>query len=268
MTTADITAPPPRPAVQRPVITHDGKIKRFDVHQIIQHIGLMTSFILLVLTGLPLKFSEAGASQWWTALWGGIDVLRTTHRVAAWMMFAVCIYHIVYLLITILVLKRPFPIRIVPNRSDIDQLFGEIAYFLGIRKHRPKVDRFNWKEKFDYWAIFWGMPVMFGSGFILMFPVLATKFLPGWVVPTALVAHSHEAMLALLWIVGIHIFFSHFSPSVFPMNTVIFTGKMKREKYREEHPLEYDRIMQRELGIVPEQTADIPKERQEEEREA
>ena len=110
-----------------------------------------------MLTGLPLKFSEAGASQWWTALWGGIDVLRTTHRVAAWMMFAVCIYHIVYLLITILVLKRPFPIRIVPNRSDIDQLFGEIAYFLGIRKHRPKVDRFNWKEKFDYWAIFWGM---------------------------------------------------------------------------------------------------------------
>ena len=94
---------------------------------------------------------------------------------------------------------------------------------------------------------------MFGSGFILMFPVLATKILPGWVVPTALVAHSHEAMLALLWIVGIHIFFSHFSPSVFPMNTVIFTGKMKREKYREE-----------ELGIVPEEMADIPEERLEE----
>jgi formate dehydrogenase subunit gamma len=266
MTTADITAPP-RPVHPRSVITGDGRIRRFDVHQIIQHAVLMVSFIVLVLTGLPLKFSDAGVSQWWTALWGGIDVLRTAHRVAAWTMFADCIYHIIYLLYTILILKRPFPIRIVPSREDAIQLFQELAWFIGIRKVRPKWDRFNWKEKFDYWAIFWGMPVMFGSGFIMMFPVWATKFLPGWVVPTALVAHSHEAMLALIWIVMIHIFFSHFTPSTFPMNTVIFTGRMKREKYREEHPVEYERIMQRELGLRPEASADTTPDTEEEDSE-
>ena len=243
MTTANLTA-------TRSVITKDGKIRRFDVHQIIQHAGLMTSFILLVFTGLPLKFFEFGASQWWAALWGGIDVLRTTHHVAAWMMGVVALYHVVYLIYTVAVLKRPFPIRIIPTQTDVIQLFQELTYYLGIRKTRPLVDRFNWKEKFDYWAIFWGIPVMFGSGFILMFPVLVTKVLPGWIVPAALVAHSHEAMLALIWIVMIHIFFSHFTPSTFPMNTVIFTGKMTREKYKEEHPLEYERIAQREYNVT------------------
>ena len=268
MTTADIPAVnPPRPMAPHPVITKEGKIRRFDVHQIIQHAVLMTSFILLVLTGLPLKFSDAGISQWWAALWGGIEVLRTTHRVAAWMMISDCVYHIGYLVYTIGILKRPFPIRIVPNRDDIIQMYQEVAYFIGVRKTRPKVDRFSWKEKFDYWAIFWGMPVMVGSGLVLMFPVWATKWLPGWIVPTALVAHSHEAMLALVWIAVVHIFFAHFTPSTFPINTVIFTGKMKREKYREEHPLEYERIVQRELGIVPESpeaAADITPEKPEE----
>jgi len=83
---------------------------------------------------------------------------------------------------------------------------------------------------------------MAGSGFILMYPVLVTKFLPGWAVPTALVAHSDEAMLALIWIFLVHIFFNHFAPGVFPINTSIFTGKVPRERYRQEHLLEYERL--------------------------
>lgn len=81
------------------------------------------------------------------------------------------------------------------------------------------------------------------SVFILMYPVLVTKFLPGWVVPTALVAHSDEAMLALIWISMLHIFFSHFSPGIFPINTSIFTVKVSKECYRREHPLEYEMFL-------------------------
>ena len=220
----------------------EDRIKRFDVHQIVQHAGLMVSFILLVLTGLPLKFSNLGISQWWVGIWGGLEVTRATHSFAAWMMAAVCLYHAGYLIYTILVLKRPFPVKIVPGLQDVFQVIEEIAYYLGIREQKPLVDRFNWKEKFDYWAIFWGMPVMFISGFILMYPVFITSFLPGSVVPTALVAHSDEAMLALVWIVLVHVFFNHFTPSHFPINTSIFTGKVDREKYREEHALEYERM--------------------------
>ncbi|MBI4186558.1 MAG: cytochrome b/b6 domain-containing protein [Chloroflexi bacterium] len=222
--------------------TAEGQIVRFDVHQVIQHAGLMVTFILLVVTGLPLKFPESAISQWWVGVWGGVEVTRSIHRVAAWAIVVVCLYHLGYLLYTILILKKPFPVRMVPSGDDVVKLFQEIAYFFGLIKEPPKWHRFNWREKFDYWAIFWGMPVMAGSGFILMYPVLVTRVLPGWVVPTALIAHSDEAMLALVWIFMVHIFFNHFSPGIFPLNKSIFTGKVSGERYRRDHPLEYEEM--------------------------
>ncbi len=218
------------------------KITRFDIHQIIQHAGLMISFILLVLTGLPLKFNSSAVSQWWVAVWGGIETTRTVHHLAAYLMVMVCIYHAVYLWYTISVLKRPFPVSIVPSGQDFLNLFQEMLYFTGLRKEKPEYGRFNWREKFDYWAIFWGMPVMVGSGFVLMYPVVVARFLPGWVIPASLIAHSDEAMLALTWIFMVHIFFNHFAPGVFPINTSIFTGKVSRERYQREHALEYSRL--------------------------
>jgi cytochrome b subunit of formate dehydrogenase len=230
-------------------------ITRFDIHQIIQHIILMVSFVLLVFTGLPLKFHNLEISQWWAGVWGGIEVLRSTHHFAAWAMVFVSVYHILYLLFSTLILKRPFPIKMIPSARDFVVFYQEIAYYIGVRKKRPDCDRFNWKEKFDYWALFWGIPVIAGSGFVLMFPVLVTEYLPGWIVPTALIAHSDEAMLALIWIFVVHIFFNHFTPGTFPMNTSIFTGKVSRERYEKEHKLEYDRltgskVKEEEINIV------------------
>ena len=221
----------------------EGRITRFDVNQIVQHAGLMVSFILLVVTGLPLKFHDSAISQWWVNVWGGIEIVRSTHHFAAWAIVIVCLYHLVYIAYSTIILKRPFPAKMIPSRQDGVNLFQEIGYFLGLRKERPAYDRFNWRDKFDYWAIFWGMPVMAISGFILMFPVLATRFLPGWTIPVALVAHSDEAMLALIWIFMVHIFFNHLPPGIFPINTSIFSGKVSRERYRREHPLEYERLM-------------------------
>jgi len=217
------------------------EVTRFDFHQILQHAGLMVSFTVLVLTGLPLKFHDSPISQWWVGVWGGIEPTRAAHHIAAWLIVIVCVYHLVYIAHSTLILKRPFPIKMIPSRQDFIQLFQELAYFVGIRKERPKFDRFNWREKFDYWAIFWGMPIMAGSGFILMYPVFVTKFLPGWAVSAALVAHSDEAMLALVWIFVVHIFFNHFSPGIFPINKSIFTGKVSKEQYQKDHSLEYER---------------------------
>ncbi|MFH1381860.1 MAG: cytochrome b/b6 domain-containing protein [Chloroflexota bacterium] len=219
---------------------------RFDIHQIIQHAGLMVSFILLVVTGLPLKFAALGISQWWTALWGGIEVVRAVHHFSAWVIVIVCFYHLAYLWFTIVIFKRSFPVKMIPNGRDFVNLYRELQYFVGLKKEKPQFDRFNWREKFDYWAIFWGMPVMAGSGFVLMFPVFVTRYLPGWVVPAALIAHSDEAVLALSWIALVHIFFNHFSPGIFPMNTSIFTGKVSQERYQREHPLEYGRSQEGE----------------------
>lgn len=218
------------------------EIKRFDVHQMIQHGGLALTFILLVFTGLPLKFSSWGISHWWAVVWGGIDNLRLVHHIAAYGIVFVSLYHVVYLWYTITVLRRPFPVKMIPGGQDLINIFHEMLYFVGLRKEGARYDRFNWREKFDYWALFWGMPVMGISGFILMYPVFVTRFMPGWVVPAALVAHSDEAMLALTWIFLVHIFFNHFVPGLFPLNKSIFTGKVPAERYRKEHPLEYARM--------------------------
>lgn len=225
------------------VVVRAKEITRFDVHQIVQHAMLMVSFILLVITGLPMKFNTLAVSEWWVGLWGGIGSVRSIHHTAAYVMVLVCVYHLVYILYSVVVRKKPFPVEMIPNIHDFITFGQEMLYFIGIRKETPRFDRFNWREKFDYWAIFWGIPVMAGSGFILMFPVLATRYLPGWVVPVAFTAHSHEAMLATIWIFMVHIFFNHFSPSVFPLNKSIFTGKVPGERYQHEHPLEYERIM-------------------------
>ena len=230
-------------------------IPRFDIHQRLQHLGLMTSFIMLVITGLPMKFFGVGASVWWAGVWGGVENLRASHHFFAYMMVAVCVYHILWLMYQGLVLKKPVHRKMVPSRYDATTLVQEIKYFVGISKVRPKFDRYAWREKFDYWAIFWGMPIMAGSGFILMYPVLVTKYLPGWAVPVSYIAHSDEAMLALLWIFVVHIFFAHLSPATFPMNKAIFTGSMTKTQYIHEHELEYEDMMRAEQPTPTEEPA-------------
>jgi formate dehydrogenase subunit gamma len=223
---------------------NDDSIRRFDINQIIQHWGMMTSFIILVLTGLPMKFYESAISKWWVSLWGGIEVIRSVHHFFAWVIVFVCIYHLVYLGYSTLILRKPFPRKIIPNPQDFVNLYREMLYFFGIKKGKPQYDRFNWREKFDYWAIFWGMPVMAISGFVLMFPAFVTTYLPGWIIPVSFVAHSDEAMLALLWIFMVHLFFNHLVPGIFPLNKSIFTGKVSKKRYQEDHPLEYNEMIE------------------------
>lgn len=225
-------------------------IVRFDVHQRVQHFFLMVSFIFLVVTGMPLKFAEAAVSKWWIGVLGGVEPTRLIHRGAAWVMIGACVYHALYLLYAIIVQKRNVT-SMFPSKRDFVLFVHEIGYFMGVRKEKPRYGRYNWREKFDYFAMFWGIPVMVFSGLVMMFPVLATRYLPGWIVPVSLIAHSDEAMLALTWIVIVHIFFNHFSPGVFPMNTSMFTGKLSRERYMTEHPAEYEKIMKKTAEAGP-----------------
>ncbi len=227
-------------------------ITRFDIHQRVQHFFLMVSFVFLVLTGMPQKFADNAVSKWWIGVLGGVESARLIHRGAAWVMIAVCSYHVVYLLYSIIVLKKSFS-AMYPGRRDFILFFQEIGYFVGVRKSKPRYDRYNWREKFDYFAMFWGIPVMALTGLVMMFPVVVTKLLPGWLIPVSLIAHSDESMLALTWIVIIHIFFNHFTPGVFPMNKSIFSGKLSTERYMSDHPTEYERLAKQSTEVKEKQ---------------
>jgi len=228
------------------------QIRRFDVHQRIQHIMMFSSFIVLAITGLPMKFSEWSMSLWWMDVWGGIQNLRSVHHAAAWVMIACCAYHLVYLMVSLTILKRPFPTHMLPRMQDFRDLVQDMRYYVGLTDEKPKFGRFSYREKFDYWAVGWGILIMVGGGLILMYPVAAAKILPGWAIPFALVAHSDEAVLAVGWILIVHMYFAHLHPLVFPMNKSIFTGKVPMHQYREEHGLEYAQIMAAaNLPLVP-----------------
>jgi formate dehydrogenase subunit gamma len=218
--------------------TDGTSIVRFDVQQRAQHTLMFCSFAILAVTGLPLKYSDWGISGWWMGRWGGIDNMRAVHRYAAWIMIAVCIYHLMYLLV-----QRPFPSSMLPRFKDIGDFVQDMKHAFGLSKDPPQFDRFSYRNKFAYWLVYCGAFVMVGSGFILMYPIGAANNLSGWAYPLALIIHSDAAVLAIGWMVIVHGYFAHFARPVFPLDKSIFTGKVPIERYREEFPLEYARIV-------------------------
>ncbi len=220
-------------------------ILRFDIHQRIQHFLMMSSFMTLAVTGLPQKFFELNASQNFISFLGGLESVQYIHRFAAYVMMVSCAYHLLYLINTLILRKNLGPLRMLPGLKDITDLRQTVLYWLGFVDKGPEFGRYTYLEKFDYWAVFWGIFIMGGSGLILMLPVLATRLIPGMFVPVAHAAHSDEAILAIGWIAIVHILRAHFWPGIFPFNTAIFTGWVSHKRYEEEHPLEYQQIMRK-----------------------
>jgi cytochrome b subunit of formate dehydrogenase len=225
---------------------HEEHIQRFDIHQRIQHFLMMSTFITLTLTGLPQRFSSLDVSEWWVSTLGGLETVRLIHRTAGVIMLLDCVYHLAYLFTRIGVQGKRTPLQMIPTLQDARDAYDMGRYFLGLAPEKPRFGRFSYLEKFDYWAVFWGIGMIGTTGVILMFAVTATKVLPGDVLPLAHTIHADEAILAVGWIAIVHMFNAHLAPWVFPFNPTIFTGKLSRERYEEDHPLEYERIVARE----------------------
>lgn len=241
----------PNAKVEAPPAPHPHRsIVRFDVHQRAQHFIMMSSVIILVLTGMPQKFSSLGVSQWVIGVFGGIDTARMLHRAAGFAMILSAVYHVAYLVYTWVVLKRPIPVWMIPTPRDLRDFAMTIGHHLGLTKEKPQFGRFSYIEKFDYWAVFWGVPIMAGTGLVLIYPLVATSWMPGVIMPVATIAHSDEAVLASGWLLTVHFYNAHLAPHIFPFNRSIFTGRVDEHRYEEEHPLEYARILE---GIGPAQ---------------
>jgi cytochrome b subunit of formate dehydrogenase len=234
-----------RPAKARPAVkVKEESVVRFDVHQRIQHILMFTTFITLAVTGLPQKLHYWDVSQGFIALMGGLEMVQRIHRIAGFMMLFDCVYHGIYVVYTVGVRRQLGPLQMIPTPKDMRDAFQMFRYFFGLSDEKPRFGRFSYLEKFDYWAVFWGIAVIGGSGLILTFPVEVSRIVPGGIVPVAHAAHSDEALLAVGWIFIVHFFYAHFAPAVFPFNTSIFSGRVTKHYLAEEHPLEYEKLFQ------------------------
>lgn len=216
---------------------------RFRIGARIEHFILMVTFTVLAVTGLPQMFSlEAPVARSMIDLMGGIELVREIHRWAAFFLIAGSVYHI-FTSAYRLYVKRERP-RMMLGRQDLFDLIGFVRYNLGLTDEHPKMPKFNFGEKFEYWAVVWGTAVMTITGFMLWNPIATTSVLPGSIIPAALAAHGGEALLAVVSIVIWHMYNVHikyFNPSM-------FTGKLPHEQMKEEHALELERL---EAGGTP-----------------
>jgi len=218
----------------------DMPFQRFNVGQRLEHILLMISFTGLVVTGLPQKFYGESWASAIVLLLGGIEFTRTLHRFLATLFVLESLYHFVY--ITVGVLRGTQPPSMIPTMQDVRDAFRMLRYCLGTVSTRPKFDRYDYRQKFEYWGVVLGAAIMIVTGVILWFPTYVTRILPGELVPAAKEMHGGEALLAFLVIVIWHLYSVHLSPVQFPGDTSIFTGRISIKKMLHEHPLEYTRV--------------------------
>jgi cytochrome b subunit of formate dehydrogenase len=220
------------------------------------HILMIVSFMSLALTGLTLKFSYTAWASIMSHMLGGFESAGFIHRVAAVLMVGVFLTH----LVDLVRLKRKTygswaalvlgPNTMLPTWRDATEFWGTLKWFLGLGE-RPRYGRWTYWEKFDYFAVFWGVAIIGSTGFSLWFSEFVTRFIPGWFINVATIIHSDEALLATGFIFTVHFFNTHLRPEKFPMDLVIFTGRMPLEEFRRDKPAEHDALV--ESGTLEQQ---------------
>lgn len=226
---------------------------RFSLSQRIQHLLLITSFTLLGLTGLCQLFVQATWAQGFMSILGGLDGVRRIHHLAAIVMVFVFVYHVFGVIFDWLAGRRG---QMLPNRKDFKDAGHAVNYLLGRREDKPQYDRFDFRQKIEYWALIWGTILMSVTGLVLMFPTFFARYISGMVIYAAKAAHGLEALLAIASIIIWHMYNTHFAENTGPVDTTIFTGKITRERLMEEHPLEYQRLLAMEEQEAPEAYTD------------
>jgi cytochrome b subunit of formate dehydrogenase/nitrate/TMAO reductase-like tetraheme cytochrome c subunit len=225
------------------------------------HFLVVTSFLLLVITGMPLKFYYTDWSKTLFGFIGSAETARALHRLGAIVTFLYFGLHMASLAVKAwngrnrirdpengkFCLKRLVgvlfgPDSMIPTLQDWRDFVAHNKWFFG-KGPKPDFDRWTYWEKFDYFAVFWGVFIIGASGMVMWFPEFFTRFLPGWIINVSLIIHSDEALLAAGFIFSIHFFNTHFRIEKFPMDTVIFSGRVSKNEMLHERKRWYDRLV-------------------------
>ncbi|MBL0300246.1 MAG: cytochrome C [Cytophagaceae bacterium] len=238
--------------------------RRFRPVHIILHLFVISSFLGLAITGLPLKFNDTSWGKTFMDLIGGVVTAGIIHRVSAIITFG---YFVVTLAMSIRFLfskdhpeetiwQRLFgPDSLFPNMKDARDMKAMFKWFF-FRGPKPTFDRWTYWEKFDFLAVFWGVAVIGSSGLILWFPEFFGTFMPGWMFNIATIIHSDEALLAIGFIFTIHFFNTHLRVEKFPMDFVIFNGQITEEEMVHERKEQWERY--KKQGVTKEYEVNKP----------
>jgi len=230
------------------------EIERFNIIFRIQHVLMFTTFLILSFTGWGLKYAHdpEGLSSIWIRVWGGPDTAGLIHRIAGVTMLLDFIWHVIYLIYLFATKQMTINTKttVIPLPKDIFDVIKNFMYFFGLSKEKAKFGKYSYAQKFDYWAVFWGMFIIGSSGYALAFPMqvsyLIPEFTTGWIWELLGLMHSDEALLAIVFILFWHFYNEHLKPEVFPMSWIWITGKISTETLKHHHPLEYELLFPEE----------------------
>ncbi|HUK04583.1 MAG TPA: cytochrome C [Burkholderiales bacterium] len=251
----------PHVVVEEPSEPEGKQYQRFGPVWRLAHLAFAISVMTLVLTGMSVFFAETPFAKLVIAIFGSPKAAAYAHRIAATTMLSIFALHLVAVVVRIGGNLRDWnwfgPASLVPSWQDLKDAIAMFKWFFGLGP-RPMFDRWTYWEKFDYWAVFWGMAIIGGSGMMLAFPAATASVLPGWMFNVATIVHGEEAILAAVFLFTVHFFNNHFRPDKFPLDTVMFTGAVPLEEFRREHALEYRRL--KASGELARRLVDAPSE--------
>ncbi|HEY5896448.1 MAG TPA: hypothetical protein VIV54_02730, partial [Burkholderiales bacterium] len=226
----------------------------------VAHLFFALSLMTLALTGMAAFYSEtrwaANVVHWL----GGPWVAALIHRIAAVTILSIFVIQLVYFLVTLAPRWRDFNWfshrSLVPGPQDVYDIIAMFRWFFG-KGPRPIFGRWSYWERFDYWAPFWGLAVVGGSGLMLWFKEATAAVWPGWMFNVATLAHGEEAFLAICFLFTVHFFNNHFRPDKLPPpDIVMFTGTMSLEDFAREHTVEYQELLA--SGELEKHLVDVP----------
>ena len=231
---------------------------RFTRAQRYLHAVLFTTFLGLAAPDCPCASARASGRADWQGAVGGFGAILFFHKFCALVLTVAFLIHV-----------KEYSRADCPsgegNLLGLDLDGGELEGCEGSLRPpalvcRPRAEaqfeRYAYWEKFDYWAVFWGMIVIGFSGYAMWFAPFFAQFLPGWAFNAVLVIHSEEGLLAILFIFSIHFVNTHLRPDSFPMDMVIFTGVESEEEFKHKRPTEYARLvkegkLEARIGAAP-----------------
>jgi cytochrome b subunit of formate dehydrogenase len=218
-------------------MSRPNRIIRFNLLDRLFHLFIMVTFLIQAATGLGRLVHHTTWGRNLTNFFGGYDSATTIHNRVGVLMLIAFVVHIVYILMKVewksLRQSLFHPDSLVPNLQDAKHLGQRIRWFFGLGPP-PQFDRWTYWEKFDYWAVFWGLPLLGVTGLMLMYPLATSRIMPGWLLNVMLLLHRAEALLAMLYIFIVHFSIGHLRHGMFPMNECMFSGSVELEKERHE----------------------------------
>lgn len=226
---------------------HGVGITRFSLSERLEHVMAMSSFILLVITGLPQLWRDAPLADLFIRAFGGIGPTRIVHRATGIVFVGLLAMHVGKALYRA-IRRRRLPIMFA-TRKDFTDTVGTVRYFLGLGP-APKVGKFDFRAKFEYWGLFLGGTLMSVTGLMLLFPELVSWVVPGSAIAAGRVLHGLEGTFAVLVVILWHTWSVILRPEIFPLDKSIFTGKIALDRLKEEHALEYERIFGTQPSVV------------------